>query len=612
MISAARVSTTTDGTVASPNSHSSLRIRALPGVLSNQIAAGEVIERPASVVKELLENSLDAGSTRIDIDVESGGVALVRVRDNGTGVHREDLALALSRHATSKIQTLADLEGVLSLGFRGEALPSIAAVSRLSLLSRVADSEEAWEIVSAGGVAGEPQPAAGSPGTAVAVRDLFFNTPARRKFLRTERTEFRHVEDAVKRLALSRADVAIRFRHNGREIFMLRAADDAQGRAGRIARLCGAAFAEGALLVELEGPDMKLSGWLGAPAVARAHTDLQYFFINGRMVRDSTARHAVRQAFDERIPQGRHPAYVLYLQMDPSQVDVNVHPAKHEVRFREARLVHDFIWRSLARAFEGSMVAPAVLDAVGDEPREAGDSGASPAPAGRFSGLDEARVADTLVSYGALYGTAIAGSARFPRGERPPGDRQAQTDKPPGTLVAGRYAIATGADGIDIVDLVEARRVLLLHLLDQAAADGEVASRPLLLPESMTVEEATADAMERGAAALGRAGFDLRRTAPASVAVHGVPAPCAHVPALDLTRAAGLWVRESANPPLRSLFESLARLGGERLDDILASADGVDSLLRALEPHAAALSEARAWLRLDASGLEGLLGQWRR
>jgi DNA mismatch repair protein MutL len=580
-MSAGGVTSGGNGTVASPNPHSSRRIRALPGVLSNQIAAGEVIERPASVVKELLENSLDAGSTRIDIDLESGGVALVRVRDNGVGVHREDLALALSRHATSKIQTLVDLEGVMSLGFRGEALPSIAAVSRLTLLSRASESEEAWEIVSDGGVAGEPQPAAGSPGTAVAVRDLFFNTPARRKFLRTERTEFRHVEDAVKRLALSRCDVAIRFRHNGREVFMLRAADDTQGRTGRIARLCGAAFAEGALLVELEGADMKLSGWLGAPAVARAHTDLQYFFINGRMVRDNTARHAVRQAFDERIPQGRHPAYVLYLEMDPSQVDVNVHPAKHEVRFREARLVHDFIWRSLARTFEGSIAAP------------------------------EAKVTDTLASYGVLYGTTAAESARFPRGERQPGDRQAQAGKRSSALVAGRYAIATGADGIVVVDLVEARRVLLLHLLDQAAADGEVASRPLLLPESMTVEEAIADAVEQGVAALGRAGFDLRRTAPASIAVHGVPAPCAHVPAADLTRAAGLWIRGSANPPLHPLFESLARLGGERLDDILASADGVDSLLRALAPHATALSEARAWLRLDASGLEGLLRRWR-
>jgi len=281
------------------------------------------------------------------------------------------------------------------------------------------------------------------------------------------------------------------------------------------------------------------------------------------------------------------------------------------VRFREARMVHDFIWRSLARTFEGSIAASTSSGEQGGELHDTGDPHASMASTGRFSGLDEAKVADTLVSYGALYGTTLAESARFPRGERLSGDRQAQTGNRSSALIAGRYAIGTDADGMVIVDLVEARRVLLLHLLGQAAADGEVASRPLLLPESMTVEEAVADAMERGVIALGRAGFDLRRTAPASIAVHAVPAPCAHVPAADLTRAAGRWIRESADPPLNSLFESLARLGGERLDDILASADGVDSLLRALEPHAAALSEARAWLRLDASGLERLLRQSR-
>ncbi|MDX1514537.1 MAG: DNA mismatch repair endonuclease MutL, partial [Gammaproteobacteria bacterium] len=344
--------------MAGPGGTAPVRIRAMAPALSNQIAAGEVIERPASVVKELLENSLDAGARRIEVEAEAAGAKLIRVRDDGQGIHEDDLVLALSSHATSKIHAPTDLERIRSLGFRGEALASIGSVSRLALVSRTADAETAWEIRCEGGNIADRRPAAGAVGTEVCVRDLFFNVPARRKFLRTERTELRHLEEAVRRVALGRFDVALNFRYNGRAVLHLASADegDADTGARRLGRICGRGFADAAVFVDADGPDMRLRGWLGAPSAARSNTDLQYFFINGRPVRDATARHAIRQAFDTRVPAGRYPAYVLYLDMEPAEVDVNVHPAKQEVRFRHARLVHDFIRRHLATALDASMI----------------------------------------------------------------------------------------------------------------------------------------------------------------------------------------------------------------------------------------------------------------
>ncbi|MEZ9511804.1 DNA mismatch repair endonuclease MutL [Vibrio breoganii] len=326
-------------------------IKILPARLANQIAAGEVVERPASVVKELVENSIDAGATRIDIDIEKGGSKLIRIRDNGKGIIKDELQLALSRHATSKITTLDDLEAIMSLGFRGEALASISSVSRLTLTSRTATQEQAWAAYSEGrDMQVKLQPTAHPVGTSVEVLDLFFNTPARRKFLRTEKTEFTHIEELLKRIALSRFDVTLNLRHNGKLVKQYRAAKTERQIEQRIQSVCGKNFAGNMLKVELQHQDLKLYGWITTPAAARSQGDLQYCYVNGRMMRDKLINHAIRQSYELALRPEQFAAYVLFIEIDAHQVDVNVHPAKHEVRFHQARLVHDFIYQALVDA----------------------------------------------------------------------------------------------------------------------------------------------------------------------------------------------------------------------------------------------------------------------
>ncbi|HCZ9550953.1 TPA: DNA mismatch repair endonuclease MutL [Vibrio alginolyticus] len=334
-----------------------MTIKILPARLANQIAAGEVVERPASVIKELVENSLDSGATRIDIDIEKGGAKLIRVRDNGKGIAKDELGLALSRHATSKIHTLDDLEAIMSLGFRGEALASISSVSRLTLTSRPAAQEEAWSAYSEGrDMHVKLKPAAHPIGTTVEVLDLFFNTPARRKFLRTEKTEFAHIDELLKRIALSRFDVTINVRHNGKIIRQYRAAKNQLQTEKRIAAVCGNAFVRHMLRIELEHQGLKLHGWITTPEGARQQSDLQYCYVNGRMMRDKLINHAIRQSYEMSLKPDQFAAYVLFIELDPHQVDVNVHPAKHEVRFHQARLVHDFIYQALTDALAQSAV----------------------------------------------------------------------------------------------------------------------------------------------------------------------------------------------------------------------------------------------------------------
>lgn len=568
------------GSSAPPGVRAAARIHPLDRVLSNQIAAGEVIDRPASVIKELLENSLDAMARRIEVEIAAGGVGLVRVRDDGAGIHGDDLELALSRHATSKIARLEDLERVSSYGFRGEALPSIASVSRFSLTSRNRGSDCAFQVVADGGAGIRVTPAALSDGTVASVRDLFFNTPARRKYLRTERTETRHAEEAVKRAALSRFDVAFRLLSNGRSVFRLPPAGDEPSRHERIARLLGQAFADGAVVVDFEGPGMTLRGWVGAPHLARAHPDIQYLFINARPVRDPTARHAVRQAFGHRLIAGRHPAYVLYLEVDPSHVDVNVHPAKHEVRFRQARLVHDFIWRSLSRAFDGALSLPA----------GAGAADAPPGPAG-----DAAAVAETDAGPGDRFGHA-----------RPRAVTDGDASTGPVALLAGRYSVRVEGETLRIVDLAKVRAMAIRAELERATAEAPAPSRPLLLPESLKIGEAPADVVESQLAALGACGFELRRSAPDVVTLRAVPACLAHVPVAALLDTLLAWAGRTGGGPGLPL-DALAKAGGDHLSDLHSDPNSLASLLRSLESRPGARHDSGVMMELDAAAVASLL-----
>ncbi|HYW03861.1 MAG TPA: DNA mismatch repair endonuclease MutL [Gammaproteobacteria bacterium] len=530
-------------------------IRRLPSQLVNQIAAGEVVERPASVCKELLENSLDAGARQLDVDVERGGLRLVRVRDDGDGIPASELALALDRHATSKIATLADLEGVHSLGFRGEALPSIASVSRLRLVSRTAGDEHGWAVEGPAGQ--DPVPAPHPPGTTVEVRDLFHNTPARRKFMRTERTEFGHLERVVRQTALARFDVGVRLRHNERGMLELPAATTPGERSARLETLLGAAFADNALGIEYAAAGLSLRGWIGLPTFSRSQGDLQFFFVNGRMVRDRLIAHAVRQAYQDVLFHGRHPAYVLYLEMPPAGVDVNVHPAKHEVRFRDSRTVHDFLFRTIERA----------IAAAGTE-RPAGGTPAravSPAHAGnRAPARAETGALQASMRFQEPHpgpGPAIGAGAGTQVAEAAP-DAQAP---PLGYALAqlhGVYILAQNARGLVLVDMHAAHERITYERLKRAVEQGGAGAQPLLVPVSVALTRAEADLVEAEQDALARLGFELSRAGPESVLVRGLPAP----------------LREAdANALLRDVVADLARHGRssrvrERVNEVLATA----------------------------------------
>ncbi|EPC8954299.1 DNA mismatch repair endonuclease MutL [Cronobacter sakazakii] len=402
-------------------------IQVLPPQLANQIAAGEVVERPASVVKELVENSLDAGATRIDIDIERGGAKLIRIRDNGAGIKKDELALALARHATSKIASLDDLEAIISLGFRGEALASISSVSRLTLTSRTADQQEAWQAYAEGrDMEVTIKPAAHPVGTTLEVLDLFYNTPARRKFMRTEKTEFTHIDEVVRRIALARFDVTINLSHNGKMMRQYRAVQGNAPRERRLGSICGPAFLEHALAIEWQHGDLALRGWVAEPkGTTAALAEIQYCYVNGRMMRDRLINHAIRQACEDKLGIDQQPAYVLYLEIDPHQVDVNVHPAKHEVRFHQSRLVHDFIYQGVVSVLQQRAANPLSLDEPAeDAPRfqpenrvAAGKNQfADPAPRERVSAResDAPRYSSGRASAGSSAGRSGASNGGWP------------------------------------------------------------------------------------------------------------------------------------------------------------------------------------------------------
>jgi DNA mismatch repair protein MutL len=491
-------------------------IRLLPDNLVNQIAAGEVVERPASVVKELVENALDAGAGRVVVEAERGGIQLVRVRDDGTGIPADELALALSRHATSKIASLDDLTTIRSLGFRGEALPSIASVSRLRLASRSAGAAEGCELLFADGVTTGPRPVAHPQGTTVEVRDLFHDVPARRKFLRAEATEFQHLARTLARLALSRFDAGFELHHNRREIYALPPAPGREAQEARLARLVGDDFIRHAIHIEHAAGGFRLHGWLGLPTFARSQPDAQYTFVNDRMVRDRLLASAVRLGYRDVMYGGRHPAWVLYLEMDESAVDVNAHPQKLELRFREPREVHDFLFRSVERALAATRPAA--------ERPGAADAGLL----GAARGAAVTARLDLREPFPPGADWTLLARPRLPGSDRsPPATAPAAEQPPLGHALAqlhGLYILAQAEDSLVLVDMHAAHeRVLYERLKAGLQAPGTVARQALLVPAVIDVSDAEAALAEQHRDSLAAAGLVVDRLGPTTLALREVP-----------------------------------------------------------------------------------------
>ncbi len=597
------------------NAAAGRRIRSLDARLANQIAAGEVVERPASVVKEALENSLDAGADQIDIDIEAGGSKLIRIRDNGAGISAEDLPLALARHATSKIASIDDLEAVATLGFRGEALASIASVSRLSLTSNAGDRASDGVCAASEGrdMAVSLRPAPHPRGTSLEVRDLFYNTPARRKFLRTEKTEFNHIEEVVRRQALSRPDVAFRLSHNGRPVHNLSPAHDQVGRERRVAGVCGPAFMEQAVTIERVASDLSLYGWVGLPTFSRSQADLQYFFVNGRVIRDKLIAHAIKQAYRDVLFHGRHPAYVLFLELDPARVDVNVHPTKHEVRFRDGREIHGFIFSTLNRALAelrpGDQVGDAFGNGPGSGPDDMAGSGQShqraftdlaqrsvPQQTAMGLQLPSADVGDVLAQQRALnqlYSRSLGGGGD--RGAAPgvtagvadgslPGyhvtqgsagsvfassngvesSGQGEEVPPLGFALAqvhGVFILAENAEGMVLVDMHAAHERITYERLKRMRDDAGIKTQPLLVPHAMSVAAREVNAATECEAQLAELGLVLDAAGEEQLVIREVP--------IALAQA-------NLEPLIRDVLSDLIEYGSSdriaaHMDEILAT-----------------------------------------
>jgi DNA mismatch repair protein MutL len=519
----------------------SARIQLLSTQLANQIAAGEVVERPASVLKELIENSLDAGATALEVVIEGGGTRLIQVTDNGSGIEKEDLPLALCRHATSKISTQDELFSVATLGFRGEALASMASISRLTLTSTLSGSDSGWCVATEGGSFSSPKPVPPVPGTLVAVRDLFYNVPARRKFLKTEKTEFNHIVQVVERVLLNRFSVAVKFRHNQRVIYDFPVAHSEEQREARVAKIIGQDFLQHALFLDFEAFGMQLSGWVAEAAFSRSSRDTQLFFVNGRPVRDALVTHAIRQAYQDMLHHSRHPAYVLYLQCSPELVDVNVHPAKQEVRFRESRQVHGFVFRSLHDALsappgtEGaggvdasvsamSPLSPTVSPEIAPEQSHldlalrpsTGGGGYAPPPKTSFSSPYQAR--EMMSAYASLREAGPVQSSSVPMTEKTP---------PLGFALAqlgGVYILSENDQGLCVIDMHAAHeRIGYERLKQQYHAADHIPAQALLVAVEINPGKEACRCVEDHQAVLERLGFDLTSSGPETLLVRSVP-----------------------------------------------------------------------------------------
>ena len=593
-----------------------MSIRALPPQLINQIAAGEVIERPASAVKELLENALDAGARQIVIEVEQGGMRLIRIRDDGSGIARHELTLALSRHATSKIASLDDLESVRSFGFRGEALPSMSAVSRLQLTSRTEAADNAWSVQADGTEQTMAlTPAAHPVGTTVEIRDLFYNTPARRKFLKTEKTEFTHLESSVKRMALSRFDVGFLLRHNQRPVLDLRPAVSQAEQERRIAALCGTGFMEHALVLDFQNEGLRLYGWVALPTWSRSQADMQFFYVNGRLVRDKLVTHAIRQAYQDVLFHGRHPVYVLYLDIDPRLVDVNAHPAKLEVRFRESRLVHDFVFSSIHRGLSEVRPSDDGGASAGEQPppspgwfepsRHPTQQSPLPMsirePGGRYNG----QVHD--------HGPSCSHSHMSLNDARP--EHEADQDRPPlGYAIAhlhNVYILAECEKGLIVVDAHAAHERMTYEKLKAQHDRGAVATQPLLLPQSVAVSAEEIALLEEHAGVFSELGLEFSVSGPETVLVRALPV---------------LLTTEDVEPLMRNILNDLQQTGKsvrsqEARDRVLAdmachgsvranrrlTVPEMNALLRDMEhtPNSGQCNHGRpTWVLLDSKQLD--------
>ncbi|MDT8429268.1 MAG: DNA mismatch repair endonuclease MutL [Pseudomonadales bacterium] len=597
------------------------RIALLSQRLANQIAAGEVVERPASVVKELLENSLDAGATRVDVDIEQGGSKLIRVRDDGSGIEKEDLTLALSRHATSKIAELEDLEKIASLGFRGEALASISSVARLLLTSRArgANQDSAWQVEAEGqDMAVSVKPATHQQGTTVEVRDLFFNTPARRKFLRTENTEFARVDEVFKRIALCRFDTALILRHNQRTIHQLQQALTGQERQRRVGLVCGPAFVTQSACIDIEAAGLRLWGWVGLPTFSRSQADMQYFYVNGRIIKDKLVTHAVKQAYRDVLFHGRHPAYVLYLELDPALVDVNVHPTKHEVRFRDGRLVHDFVFRALHKAIADLRPQDGVAASAANTREPRPDSREEETfreqlgmglAVDRDSGEIYFPESVSAALAGSVPGNKESGQFHSDRGLSGTGRRYPQAatmtaeqaesykalyadqEMPPlGYALAqlhGVYILAQNRQGLVIVDMHAAHERITYEYMKLAAANAGIKTQPLLVPLSIAVSRSEADCAEQQTESLLGLGLEIERAAAESLIVRQVPVILAKADIEQLVRDVLSDIREHGHSERiqdyqDDLLSTMACHGSVRANRQLGIAE-MNALLRDME-----------------------------
>lgn len=587
------------------------RIHSLDPRLINQIAAGEIIERPASMLKELVENALDAGATSIDIEVENAGVKRLKISDNGHGILKQDLAMALSRHATSKIENLTDLEQIATLGFRGEALPSIASVTRMTIQSRELNAEQGWMVTSDGdNKTTKANPVAHPVGTTIETRDLFYNTPARRKFLRTDNTEFKHLDQVVRRMALSRFDVAFKLTHNGRVVLHLPAvhANDAR----RLKMVCGDNVPENSLYFDEQRESMRLSGWAGLPSFSRSQADMQYFFLNGRLIRDKTVIHAVRLGYQDVLFHGRHPVYVLYLEMDPAGVDVNVHPTKHEVRFRDSRSVHGFIFRTLQRQLSAS------AGAAGSVQVDAEQGVAAPRPinpnadASSLTRQDPIRYQDNKyqeserltpnqvreqisgyqrISESAFRADPMAPSPGTETANIAPAENSGDDEIPPlGYALAqlkGIYILAENAQGLVLVDMHAAHERITYEYLKSAMDAATMQQQPLLVPVTIQVSETEILAWQQQPDLFIKLGLEVEQLDSQVLVVRAVPDVLVNADVSQLVRdvLSDLVAHEHSTRIEESVHEILSSMachGSVRANRLLSVAE-MNALLRDME-----------------------------